>query len=74
MREKAGEVICRICGHEAKHHDATVNDQHGSYVIKGCCVIDIKRTPYPPWTMESIEAGQHKPCRCRWDGKTKQEQ
>jgi hypothetical protein len=66
------EKMCKQCGHEAKHHNATVNNKHGSYVIKGCCVVEIAPNPFPPWTMESIQAGQHKTCRCKWDGRSKQ--
>jgi hypothetical protein len=63
---------CRECGHEAKHHDARVGNTHTGYIIKGCCVVEIAPGPFDPRTWESVEAGQHKPCRCKWDGKSKQ--
>jgi hypothetical protein len=64
--------LCKTCGHERHHHNAIVNNKHGQYTIEGCGIIDVASKPYAPWTMESIAAGQHKPCRCKWDGKSKQ--
>jgi hypothetical protein len=66
------ETACAICGHRAIDHNAKVKNKHGEYVIKGCGVIEIARGPHLPWTTKSVEAGQHKPCRCRWDGKSQQ--
>jgi len=66
------ETPCKICGHEAKHHDAIAHCTDGDTVIKGCCVIDIAKGPHAPWTWESLFAGQHKACRCRWNGKSRQ--
>jgi hypothetical protein len=68
------DTPCDICKHRAVDHNARVKNKHGEYAIKGCGVIEIANGPYPPWTMESVEAGQHKPCRCTWDGRSRQKE
>jgi hypothetical protein len=64
--------MCRECGHEAKHHNAKVKNPLGCYIIEGCSVIDIQDAPFPPWWPQSLFAGQHRPCPCKWNGKSKQ--
>ncbi len=67
------ETPCKGCGHEAHHHDAVVRrGKPDQYIIRGCGVIEIDRKPHDPWTWESLFAGQHKPCRCKWNGKSRQ--
>jgi hypothetical protein len=67
------ETPCKICGHAAKDHNAIARKgTPHEFVVEGCGVIDIAKGPHPPWTWDSLFAGQHKPCRCKWDGKSRQ--
>lgn len=59
-----GDKLCKTCGHPAHNHNEGL--------IDGCGIIEIANGPHLPWTFESLVAGQHKPCRCKWDGKSKQ--
>lgn len=58
------ESLCEECGHLKNNHSARF----------GCEVIEIADKPYPPWTWQSLLAGQHRPCKCKWKGEDKDKQ